>query len=166
MRTTLAGGLVAAALIGGCGGGEDDKSADSPQTSSAGGAEPLSKEEFVRRGDELCRDFRAKSPDTGDPDSFDELKRQVDQVLPAAQETLEKFEQLEPPADDKEVVDSYMQTQRDQLTLIRQLGEAAEAEDQSAVQRYAADVRESAQKGKGIAQGYGFKVCGSDEATT
>jgi len=161
---SMAAALAAAlAMLAGCGGGDDDKPGGQ---SASGGGSALSKEEFIRRADNLCREFRSKSLAGANPQTFDELRRTIDEVLPPAQRTLKKFQRLKPPPGDERIIRSYLDAQRETLSLLRQLGDAAEAGDREAAERYADALRESGGRAKRIAQGYGFKVCGSDETAT
>jgi hypothetical protein len=159
-RSALAAVAAVAVALASC--GDDDKSSDTPASTSSG---TLTKTELIRKGDELCGAFRSKTP-KGNPQGFGDLKSQVDVVISLSEDTLRKFEKLRPPPGDSAVIDKYLQSQRDQIALLRQVSKAAEAEDKAAVQRYVADIRETGQKAKGLAQGYGFKVCGSESGAT
>src|SRR5215212_6567410 len=91
--------LAILATVGGCGGGD----AEQPPAPDR----PLTKHELIRRGDALCREFHAKTPDTADIQDFDDLQRQVEQVIALTEETLAKFERLKPPPGDENPIDSY-----------------------------------------------------------
>ena len=149
--------VVVATLLVACGGDDNSTSQPPPQ-----GEPRLSKQEFIRQADELCSEYRRKTPDTSQVDEFPELKKTVDDLVALSEETLQKFEGLRPPTADAQVIDSYVDTQRRQIRLLRDVSAAAVERDQAQVDRLVADLRTIAGESKSIARDYGFKVCGSN----
>ena len=156
--------LAATVFIAACGGDEDNgTTASTPQPPPPTAGEPrLSKPEFIKQADAICTGYREKTPDTSSVNEFPELKRTVDQIVRLSEATLAKFEGLRPPTADAAVVASYVDTQRRQIALLRDVSAAAVEEDQDQVDRLVGDLRTVAGESKTIAQKYGFKVCASN----
>jgi hypothetical protein len=104
--------LVVAVALGGCGGGGD------------GGR--LSDDEYRRRADAICAqanaDLRALEP----PGSLEAMKDFVDQAKPIAQGAVDRFDELEPPADLEAAHDRWVQQNRRVVVL---LGKVADAQN-------------------------------------
>jgi hypothetical protein len=78
------------------------------------------------------------------------------------QATGEEFEQLPVPAGDQAIIDRYLSASRDQIGVLRQIAEALDDGDTTSVTTLLDSGRRSGARVQGIAQGYGFKVCGSE----
>jgi hypothetical protein len=83
-------------------------------------------------------------------------------VIPLSEDTLRKFEKLRPPPANTDVIDGYLDAERRQIAALRQVSKAAADEDRAAVERSVAQIRDTGRRARGLAQGYGFKVCGSE----
>jgi hypothetical protein len=60
------------------------------------------------------------------------------------------------------VPEQYVGTQEQSVFFLRQVQSAAEAHDAAKAKTYVDDGSTNAARGRGLAQGYGFKVCGSE----
>ena len=143
--------LVALGLasLGAC--GDDDD----------GGAEALTKAEFIDRGDDICR---AAAEDGEDLDAPESTTEDLSRYLTEAQELLTDaaadFEALQPPADGEEVQRLYLAALRDTVDL---LGDAKAAAEDGDLQTALGIVQDSdpQAEARGPLQTYGFEVCGS-----
>jgi hypothetical protein len=159
----LLGALVLALATAGCGGDDDE---DSGNGTSGESAPLVSKAEFIEQADELCTDFREKSDElAAEAETTSDTGRQAEiwrELADEAQATGEEFEQLPVPAGDQAIIDRYLSASRDQIGVLRQIAEALDDGDTTSVTTLLDSGRRSGARVQGIAQGYGFKVCGSE----
>jgi hypothetical protein len=152
---------LAAGLAAGCGG---DGGGGGPTTT-----EEISKEEFIERGDQLCREFRdAADPleRTGDraisERDFKTLIDVTDELGGLAGETLEQFRSLPVPEGEEAAVNSYLDVQSRQIAVAEQLSEALRQQDVGELTALAEEVELLDEESDEIAQSIGFEVCGRD----
>jgi hypothetical protein len=145
--------------VAACGDGDGGSSGTPTPTAE------VTKAEFIEQADALCRDFREATEEVTrtEPSSPEEVADQVDRLATESERTLEKFRALTPPAGDEDVLRRYTESIEESNALIRKLGDAAQANDASAVEAHSRDLQELAQRQRTLAQDYGFKVCGSDQ---
>jgi hypothetical protein len=162
MRASLLLGALALALsVAGC--GDDDESGGG----TAGESAPrISKAEFIEQADELCADFRERRDElTAKADATSDAERQAEifrELADEAQATGERFDRLPVPPRDQEIIERFSAANRDQIGVVRQIADALDAGDTEAVTALLDSGQKSGAKVRGIAQRYGFKVCGSE----
>lgn len=150
--------LATAAVVAGC--GSDD---------SEDGAETISREEFIERGDQLCAEFQ----DAADPlerrgdraiedRDLETLVDLTDRLSALAEQTLEQFRSLPVPAGEEEAVSSYLDAQSRQIAAAERLGEAFARRDLGEITALAEEVRSLDEESDQIAQQIGFEVCGQE----
>jgi len=164
MRATLLLGALALALAAsGCGGDDDGGGSNGSDRESA---RTVSKAEFIEQADDQCSDFREKSDALeAEYDRTSETERQAEifrELANEAQATGEEIGQIPVPAGDEAIIERYLSAARDQVAVLRQIADALEEGDTVAVASLSQSGEASGAKVRGIAQGYGFKVCGSD----
>jgi len=153
----LAAAAVAAA---GCGGG--------------GGGTPLSKSEFIKRGDAICTKYRAKNQELNkeapaknptDPSATDEQVKASAPILRKLATNVRaargEFEQLNPPT---EVKSDWNNTLDDLDQIASELDDAAGAAqdlDRQKVVNLYADVLRLNRRVSSFEKDYGFTVCGT-----
>lgn len=108
----LATSLAALALVAaaGCGGDDDDSGA-------------LSKAEYQKQGNALCREAISKTKEVDPPRSPDEIADYVDRLFDVAYGYLDEFEALEPPKELREAHDGSVQFSKDSRETIDELVE-------------------------------------------
>jgi hypothetical protein len=148
-----AGLVLAAGVIAGCGG--DDSS-------------ELTKDEFITQADQICADFNAQA--TADQEEFRALLNQgdfaaaadnFDQTAEANDEALSEIEALQPPAEDQETIDRWIEIGEEQLDLADEFSVALRNEDAQAINALGADVERLTNESNQIADDYGMVDCGS-----
>lgn len=119
----------------------------------------LSKEEFIARSDQICRDHLVESEpiDTLDLAESTEL---YDKVAASIKDQLADIERLGPPDDDAELLDEWFQSQRQLRALFIEAGAAARSDDGEAVEEIFVDLNEAQARSTNVAAAYGFEVCG------
>jgi len=100
--------LFALALLAGCGGGG-------------------SGEDFPRDATAVCDRANQRIVALGTPASFTETQLYARQAKDAVGDEIDAFENLEPPAEDADAVDLYLETLRERERLLASLAEAADA---------------------------------------
>lgn len=95
-----------------------------------------------------------------------DAKRQgslVDQLVDEAERLLDSLDRLgTPTGGDAAAVKEYLKVSREQLRLARRTAEALKTGEVRRAARLTASGRETGARLRGIAQGYGFKVCGAE----
>jgi cytochrome c556 len=152
--------LAAAALAAaGCGGG---------------GSAPLSKEEFITRGDAICTKYREKNQELSKqaPAKNPTDPSATDAQVKASASTLEKladnlraarneFEELNPPADAKSDWDNTLDDLDQIASQLDDAAAAAQEVDRQKVVNLYADILRLNRRVSTFETDYGFKVCGT-----
>jgi hypothetical protein len=145
-----------------CGGDDSDGGGQT----GGGGQETLSRQEVIARGDTLCKEFREDTERLlNRADRVADPKEQagiLHRVADRGEKVADEFDSFDPPPGDARIIDRYVSVSREQLALLRRAADSLEQGDA----QEAGTLLDSGQgKGaelRGIAQGYGFKVCGSE----
>jgi hypothetical protein len=114
---TLAAG-AAALLVAGC-----------------GGEERLSQAEFQEQGNAICAKYDKQIEELGTPTSVEEVPGYVNKALPIVERQIEDMKELNPPEEDQETFDAMISEGEKTVEAGRDLGEAAEANDQAAIEK-------------------------------
>jgi hypothetical protein len=168
MHTTAAtlGLLAATAGLAGCGGAT--KTQTSSTSPAASGPVPT-RAQYVAQADAICQETRASLAKLqtkslialGDtPKAFAAAAPLFRQIQAVEQAELGRLQGLRLPSGDNTEVTAYLQEGTQAVTLVARIAAAFAKGDKVAL---AAAEKEGNQRGavaKGLAQGYGFKVCG------
>jgi hypothetical protein len=170
LRAVVRLGLVATwlALTAGCG------SSGSASTSTPAASAPT-KATFIAKADAICTTARTQlnaqqtvvnakvaaeeANDTAT--NRHALGDAVTQDIAIASPLLDQLRTLEPPAGDRVIIGKYLSAVAGQITLYQQFVTAVENNDAQAIQTVSQQIQQGKASAKGLAQGYGFKVCGS-----
>lgn len=150
-------GVLAIALVAGCGGSSDSSGSESSEASSS-----LTKAEFVKQGDAICKkgdaaieeeanEFAAENNiDTKNPTESDQ-EEVIEQVVgPAIKHQGEEIAELGAPSGEEEEVEAI-------VSAVETGAEEVE-EDPAAILKGKNPLGEAAR----LAKAYGFKVCGQE----
>jgi hypothetical protein len=172
--TALFPALITAALAG-CGGGGSSGTTTVTRTVTVqkhGGPAPT-KAHFINSADALCRQFRAELDPLqhrlqGLPPPATRKARYADadvmrQYAHKLRREVVKIRQLRPPRGDEAIINKWLSTAADSIALFQDLAAAYEFADVHQVHVLTAESAARANTAKGIAQGYGFQVCGAGE---
>lgn len=155
--------LVAAALIlSACGGGAANKAGPTP---------PPTKAAYIARADSVCQSARTSlaqltAPSKalfalGDtPKAFAQAATLFRRVQTLEQGELTRLQALRLPAGDVTMLTSYLQAGASAVALIGRLADAFAKGDKPTLRTLVQQGTQMAATTKGLAQGYGFKVCG------
>jgi hypothetical protein len=178
-RGTLAA-LAAAAALGGCGGTGAARTASTagPATTGSALAAPAApaKAAYIAQADAVCRGFRSSMTQVqaqtrtvvaqGDtPKGFALAAAVVRRVAALEQAELTRLRALRSPGGpDAPVVATYLDQGGRALAEVGALATAFARGDRTAIASAEAAGARTAATAKGLAQGYGFKVCGNGPA--
>jgi hypothetical protein len=140
----------AAAVLGGCSGNGD-------------GDDRLSREEYVRRADAVCREYDKRLNELGQPSSIEELAALADEALPVAEEGVGKLRELEPPESLERRVGEWLERNDRNVDLIEALRDAARAGEETRVQELAAEAADNETAADRLARRIGLKDCAEED---
>lgn len=103
--------------------------------SACGGEDALSKEEFQKQGNAICAKYDQQIEDISTPTSVEEVPAYVNKALPIVERQIEDMKELSPPEEDQETFDSMIEEAEKTVQAGRELGEAAEAKDDAAIEQ-------------------------------
>jgi hypothetical protein len=184
MRTGTLAVLAVTAALSGCGGSGAAKTASTTGSTTPGGSTPTTpagpagpaKAAYIAQADAVCRGFRSSMTQVqaqtrtvvaqGDtPKGFALAAAVVRRVAALEQAELTRLRALRSPGGpDAPVVATYLDQGGRALAEVGALATAFAKGDKTAIAAAEADGARTAATAKGLAQGYGFKVCGNGPA--
>lgn len=137
---------------------------------AACGDDDSGKDDFIAEGDEICERVNAEITRIND-ELFESrrapVKRQFAVAVPLLGESvkiqedaIEDFRELEPPEEDRETIDEYVESAERQTAVLKRMVRAAEDEDNEAMRSASAQLDEISGRRQEMARDYGFKKCG------
>lgn len=155
--------------IAACGGGGTETGT---QVRTQTSAEPLAKAEYIAAADAICEIHRARREDlekraidVGRIVSKDQAHQVADLLRQASDNLMVEVQELQalrPPTADASTLGSMVSTLSAQATEIDGWADAYDNLDGLEIRRLQRRIAEDTAKVTGIAQGYGFKICGQD----
>lgn len=162
----VAATVAATFVLAGCG----DSSGAPTTTAADQAADSPTRQEFIRQADKLCGEYdRRTAPfdeDYADARRSGDTAKAADAiegVTHAATDHLAKLRALEPPPDDRVPIGKYLDVAAEQIGLGRRLADAIRGGDGTRAEALADELRRGGERAEGLAQGYGFKECGSGD---
>jgi hypothetical protein len=113
----LVAAVVAGTAVAGCGGGGDDKAATTATVSR-----PLTHQQLISRGNQVCIDTDRAVQRLGQPTSREPTY--WNKLIPLSEEALAKMARLRPPAKDKAGVAEMMKLARQEVDAIKKIRDA------------------------------------------
>ena len=150
VRARLAA-ILAVALVAttaACGGGGDDR---------------LSQEDFRSQANAICRKYNDKLQALGSPSSPAEVGGFVDQVIPLLRQGISELRALRPPAEAEDDYDRMLDETEKAIPAAQNLADAAEKNDEVALQEALAAARNADEASDKIATKLGLTGCASSE---
>jgi hypothetical protein len=158
-------------LVAGCGGGSSSSSSSSASSRSGG---EVTKAEFIEEADSICRSNRSavdqfeKEAEEAiaegeSPKAIVEVADLIREVQPVLETEVNELTELEPPSADSAIIDQLFTSVEEQAEQTGELADALEAGENSKAREIEKEDEQANAKNRGIAQGYGFKACGSGE---
>jgi hypothetical protein len=149
--------LLAGPLLPACGGKDDgDRNAEA---ASGGEGPPLSKSEYLERGDQICIEgtlrIAAQSQERFESqrESTEEIEEfAIEVVAPTLEDQVEELRALMPPKGDQKTVDAIYDAVDEGIAALRRRPEVI----------LQADVDGAFERANALAQAYGFERCAED----
>jgi hypothetical protein len=138
--------LAAAFALAGCGGG--------------GGGDRLSQAEFVRQADALCKEYEAKLDALPTPQSPADIAGFADKAIPIAEEGRDKLGDLNPPENQQDTYDAWLEQGDRSIDIVERLRDAAEDGDQAELQQIAQEAETIDNESTRLANELGLEDCG------
>lgn len=166
--------MVGCLVLGGsgCGGGDDEPSGDRPAASGTATESAQTREEFIASGDEICKRVNAEvGPVNRRIADVEQKATNPQQALAGAapiladayelqRDHVAEFRDLTPPTGDEETVGKIVAALEQQVALVGQLAEAADAGNLERLGEVSSQLPETRSRVRGLLQGYGFEECG------
>jgi hypothetical protein len=161
-----------AVIAAGCGGG----GSSSVETSSGyppGASVEFPKQRFIQEADALCSDYQAQAePIRGEIEAIEQssnpespksevrLGELLRDAVAKAEAELESIRELEPPKADALTIQTMLDTAQEGNGSADEYAEALEEGETSRFGDLGKETETANNRAKGIAEGYGLKVCG------
>ena len=126
------------------------------------GGEALSKDEFVKQGNAICKKYDAEGDKLGQPTSVQEIPEYADKALALFEKQVDEMNDLQPPEDLQEDFDKFLATADDAKKFIGDLKTAAESGDEKKVSEVAEQGDARDQESDEIATKLGLTECAQD----
>jgi hypothetical protein len=139
--------LAVGLALAGCGGGD--------------GGDRLSQAEFVTQADAICQEYEAKLDALGQPQNEEQLADFADKAIPIARDGRERLGELNPPENQQENYDRWLEQGDRAIEIVEDLRDAAEDGDRAELQRIAQEAEQADQESNQLADQLGFKECGA-----
>ena len=155
--TALAFGLAA------CGSDDDD---------DGGGA--TTKADFIEQADAICARVNSQIGEineevqgvTGsEKQKLAKLAPIFERAATTQDDAIEEFRELEPPAEDEDLIDRYLDAAEEQSEVLRGMAEGADAGDAKAYASAARKLPEISEKRRQLIADYGFEQCGGESSS-
>ena len=137
------------------------------------GNQALSKAELREQADAICQSAREKiaglnaeiqeirntASNSADLNQLADLYREG---ADTTQSEADQIRQLEPPTADQEIISQMLSAVDGEVGQLNEMADAVEADNTDQMSVVNSQLQTTAAKAKGMARGYGFKVCGSE----
>lgn len=132
-----------------------------------GGAEDVSAEELVTRGDEICLDGAERFAElqADPPANATGATELTEQLIEVSEDVLDGLRDLRPPEEVEPAYTRYLEARGRALEFFRRGRDAAEAQDAQAYTAAQERVATSASERRKLAEAVGFKVCSDPEVS-
>jgi hypothetical protein len=135
--------LAAAALAAGCG----------------GGSATLTPAEFAAKGNAICRDLYRQLQGLPKPRDGDSLASTMEKARGQTEDAIDALDDLDPPSSAKAPFEVFLARVRDEVELMRDVQDAAEANDLPKAMREADRGTKLDEQANAAASKAGLKVC-------
>jgi hypothetical protein len=168
-RIALVGVLIPLFAAGGCGGGSTGQT---NQVATQQSGRPLSKAEFIAQADAICRNHQSRREDLESQAKElgllnSEKAHRVADLLRQASDNLmaesQELQALDPPSAGVGTLGSIVSIVAAEASVIDDWAQAYDDLDARQIRRLQLRIGVITAKAEGIAQGYGFEVCGLEE---
>jgi hypothetical protein len=123
----------------------------------------LTREEFIRRADEICAEYDRRLEELPEPESLEDVAPLARQAFPIAQEGIAKLRALAPPPELARDVRAWLRRNDANARSIHRLEEAAERGNARRVQEIASEAADNERRADALAREIGFDECAAND---
>lgn len=153
--------IVFALFSAGCG---EQNESDTTASETTGAT--MTRGEVIAAGDAACTEYRRKATPLVDQlrNSSDHGERAglLRQLASAAEPSVQRLATVLPPPDGRQALDDYVLLGGEQIVVVRRAADQLDEGDEASAWALLGSALENVAKLRGLAEGYGFKVCGSE----
>jgi hypothetical protein len=146
---------VAALAVAGCGGGSNNSSSGS----SNGSSQTLSKADFQKQANAICKGVNDKVNALDTPTGFEDVGPYADKVIAITDDAVSKLKALKPPSDLQDDWNSWLGYADGLHTTAQELKDAAAKKDQAALKAAGEEASARDKKSDPIAKRLGLDTC-------
>jgi hypothetical protein len=146
---------VAALAVAGCGGGGDNSSS----SSSNGSAATLSKGDFQKQANAICKDVNDKVNALDTPSGFEDVGPYADKVIAITDDAVSRLRALKPPSELQDDWNSWLGYAAGLHDTAQQLKDAAAKKDTAALKAAGEEASARDKKSDPIAKRLGLDTC-------
>jgi hypothetical protein len=144
-RRAWALGIVATLLVAaGCGGGGGDR---------------LSEAELREQGNAICAKYQEQIDALETPSAVEDIPGYVEEAAPIVEREIDELKELDPPEDVQETFDEMIAEAEKTLVAGRELSEAAEQNDEAAIEQALDEGNVASDRANDRAQSLGLTEC-------
>jgi hypothetical protein len=153
--------IAAVAVLAGCGGG------GGTSTSSTPSGEPLTKQELIAEGDEICRQAgeQFQQLQQSPPTSAEAAVTFTQKLIDIQQTQLTQLRELNPPAAVQSSLEDYLKALEKNISILKQGLEAAQNSDATGYAKAQAKTVSQQVERLQLARAVGFKECSRPAGT-
>jgi hypothetical protein len=131
-------------------------------TASCGGDTSLSRDELASRANEICTKYEKQLDALAEPQSIEDVEQLAKDAEPIVEEGVDELDGLQPPENLERDYDRWIELNRDNVDLIRDLREAAASGQQVRVQQVVQQAGSREQEADRLATKIGLDECAND----
>jgi hypothetical protein len=162
--------VLVAALVAACGDDDADEGTETVTVETSPPAEALSKSEFIEQADAICEDLHGErdpienqAQEAYERNDYEEAADLLEEGVRVSRAAFAEIDALAEPPSDEQVVREMLDTNERGLVLIETGLDPLRNGDLDRFATLAEEAESIGQRTNGMAQGYGFKVCGAQE---
>ena len=119
----------------------------------------LTRKEFAQKADAICARGKQKTQALATPTTLPQLARLADQTADVLNDALEDLRKLEPPAQERNLVDQWLAGVETLESDVREIGKRAGENDRGGVSALAAKAQKRNARVNALAARLGMTVC-------
>ena len=131
-----------------------------------GGGDRLSREEYARQADEICRKYEAELHEVEQElvraESPDDVAAAIDRGIPVVERGVADLRALEPPEELQDDVERWLELNEENAKTLERLRDAAHENDAAELQRVATEADENERRADELARKIGLDDCAED----
>jgi Rad3-related DNA helicase len=129
---------------------------------AVGGCGGESKGDVVAEGDKICREANDKLADLEEPEDVSGLPDYAREARPIVEDAVADLKALDPPDQDRESFDEFIEKSEELDDLLKELSEAGSGATDAELQEASERIGEVTEESNAAAEEYGFEDCAEE----